>query len=76
VDPRIFLLELAQLVPGLVVGRDFRRALDALDVEADDLTAVHLRDRALLRIGVLDLAEVGEPDRAAAGTTICVCESS
>ena len=67
VDPRIFLLDLAQLLPGRVVGGDVRRALGALDVEADDLAAVHLGDRALLGIGVLDLAEVGQLDRPAAG---------
>ena len=52
---------------GIVVGGDFGRALGALDHEGDDLAAVHLGDRALLAIAVLDLAEIGEPDEAAAG---------
>ena len=59
-------LDLAQLFPRLVVGGDFGRALGALDLEADDLPAVLLGQRALLGIAVLDLAEVGQPDLAAA----------
>ena len=66
-DPRILLLDLAQLLPRRVVDRHFRRALGALDVEADHLPPVHLGDGALLGIGVLDLAEVGQPDGAPAG---------
>ena len=64
-DPRILLLDLAQFLPGVVIGGDFGGALGPLDVEADHLPPVHLGDGALLRIGVLDLAEVGEADRAA-----------
>ena len=65
-DPRVLFLDLAQLGPGIVVGGDFGRALRALDVEADHLPPVHLGDGALLRIGVLDRAEVGEANRASA----------
>ena len=54
-DLRILLLELLQLFPAGVVGGDFGRALGALDHEGDDLAAVHLGDRALLGIAVLDL---------------------
>ena len=63
VDPRVFLLQLPQLFPGRVVGRDFRGAFRALDVEADDLAAVHLRNRALFAVAVLYFAKVGEEFR-------------
>ena len=55
-----------QLLPGLVIGGDLGSALGALDVEADDLAAVPAWRAALLGIAVLDVAEVGEPDEAAA----------
>ena len=66
-DLGVLLLDLVQLLPRLVVGRDLGRAFGPLDLEADDLLAVLLGERALLRIAVLDLAEVGEPDEPAAG---------
>ncbi len=65
-DPRILFLELLDLLPCRVVGRHFGRTLRALDHERHHLTAVHLGDRALFRIAVLHLAEVGELDPAAA----------
>ena len=66
-DPRIVLLDLVQFSPGIVIGGDFGRAFRPADVEADHLAAVHLGDRALLGIRILDFAQVGQPDRASAG---------
>ena len=65
VDLRILLFDLADFVPDRVVIRDFRRILGALDLEGDDLTAVHLREVALLGVRILDLAQVAELDESA-----------
>ena len=64
-DFRILLLELANFGPARLVGGDFGRALGALDSESDDLAAVHLGDRTLLRRGVPHFTQIGETDEAA-----------
>ena len=67
VDLGVFLLELLHLLPRGIIGRDLRRALGPLDLERDDLLSIHLGDRALLGRGVLDLAEIRQPDEATTG---------
>src|SRR5206468_5687835 len=51
--------------PAFVVGRHFRSALSALDLETDNLAAVLLGHCPLLGIAVLHFAEISQFDEAA-----------
>ena len=65
-DLRVFLLDRPQFLPHRVINLDVRRALGALDGEAEHLTPVHGRNGALFAIKIPHFGDVRQFDGATA----------